>query len=69
MKYMQKKGENFPVPFDDVIYDAVTYEVFEILEGEATEDKPKAKKAKPAKADDYTIGGQTPSFNFDDIAD
>lgn len=69
MKYMQKKGENFPVPFDDVIYDATVYEVFEILEGEATEDKPKAKKAKTAKADDYTIGGGVPSFSLDDIDD
>ena len=69
MKYMQKKGEDFPVPFDEVIYDATVYEVFEILQGEATEDKPRAKKPKAAKAEDYSIGGGVPSFSLDDLED
>ena len=70
MKYMQKKGEDFPVPFDSVIYDASIYEVFEVLEGEAVEDKPKARKAKAPKAvsvEPEEAGA--PVFDLDDFAD
>ena len=70
MKYMQKKGEDFPVPFDSVIYDASIYEVFEVLEGEAVEDKPKARKPKAPKAASAEVEETpAPMFDLDDLAD
>ena len=44
MKYMQKKGEAFPIPFDETLWDS---EVYEMIESAADEPaKPKARKAK-----------------------
>lgn len=70
MKYMQKKGEDFPVPFDSAIYDASIYEVFEVLEGEAVEDKPKVRKPRAPKA--VSVEAEeppAPMFDLDDFAD
>ncbi len=46
MQYMQKKGEQFPIPYDEALYDATIYELIDAAEPA----KPKAKKAKPEKA-------------------
>ena len=64
MKYMSKKGEDFPIPFDEVVYDATIYDVFEILEGASASvasesDKPKKGKSTKAAPSDYTIGADT----------
>lgn len=71
MKYIQKKGEDYPVPFDFVIYDASVYEVFEILENEpaAEPTKPKARKPKAAPAVEREPEPEAPVFDPDDFAD
>ena len=45
MKYMQKKGEDFPIPYDETLWDA---EVYEVVEAAAEPAKPKTRKAKVA---------------------
>jgi hypothetical protein len=45
MQYMQKKGEQFPIPYDEALYDATIYELIDPAESA----KPKAKKAKVEK--------------------
>lgn len=62
MKYMQKKGEVFPIPYDATLYDP---EVYEMLEPAAEPVKPKVRKPKaapvvepeaPADDDDFDLG-------------
>lgn len=72
MKYMQKKGEEYPLPFDEQIYDATVYEVFEILDAESDkkpkEKKPKGKpEAEPAQMDDSALVDDVSSFSLDDL--
>lgn len=44
MKYMHKKGEDFLIPYDEFLYDAMLYDIVEA----APEKTTKPKKAKPA---------------------
>lgn len=47
MKYMQKKGEDFPIPYDATLYDP---EVYEMLEPAAEPAPAKPKRSKPKAA-------------------
>lgn len=45
MKYMTKKGENYPIPFDDKLFNSETYTTFEIID-QAPEPEPAPKPAR-----------------------
>lgn len=51
MKYMQKKGDETPIPFDEALYDATVYDVFDrnapAAEPEKSRRKPRVAEPAP----------------------
>lgn len=62
MKYMQKKGEDFPIPYDAALYDP---EVYEMLEPATEPVKPKARKPKAAPVVEQEPEAEAPADDDD----
>lgn len=53
MKYMTRKGEDYPIPFDPKLFNPEIYTTFEILDQAA--DAPKPARRRAPKVEDVAL--------------